>query len=148
MNISKSGQTDEKLKIQSSNEIPSQNIKKSKYDLRDRLLIFIKNILFICRRLPKIPECESIRRQLVRSASSIGANYEEADGALSRKDFVNKVGISRKEAKETRYWLSVIHGDFCDTTETMRLIQESEEIIKILSAIIRNTKKHIEIYGH
>jgi four helix bundle protein len=106
------------------------------YDLRERLLIFSKRILQICKTLPKIPECEGIRKQLGDAATSIGANYEEADGALTKKDFVNKVGISRKEAKETRYWLRVISGTYIDEKEIFADIKESEEIINILSAIL------------
>jgi four helix bundle protein len=86
--------------------------------------------------LPKIPECEGIRRQLSNSGTSIGANFEEADGALTRKDFVNKAGIARKEAKETRYWLMIINGYYLNGLETD--IQACEEIINILSAILIN----------
>jgi len=101
--------------------------------------MFAKRTLKICRMLPKVPECEGIRRQLADAGTGIGANYEEADGALTRKDFINKVGISRKEAKETKYWLKVIAGDFIDQEELMSDIRESEEIINILSAILKNS---------
>jgi len=106
------------------------------YDLEERLLGFAKRILQICRTLPKIPECEGIRRQLSRSSTSIGANYREADGALTKKDFINKVGISRKEAKETKYWLRIISGTYMREKELVLEIKEIEEIIKILSAML------------
>jgi len=109
------------------------------YDLRERLVIFSKRILEICKMLPKIPECEGIRRQLVDAATSIGANFEEADAALTKKDFVNKAGISQKEAKETRYWLRVISGTYVDGNEVLLDIRESEEIINILSSILRKS---------
>jgi four helix bundle protein len=109
------------------------------YDLRERLLIFSKRILKICKMLPKVPECEGIRKQLSDAGTSVGANFEEADGALTKKDFINKTGISRKEAKETRYWLRVISGTFIDEKELAGDIRESEEIINILSAILRKS---------
>lgn len=119
-----------KMEIQEGNKV---------YDLRERLLIFSKRILKICRMLPKIPECEGIRKQLADAATSAGANFEEADGTLTKKDFVNKVGISRKEAKETRYWLRVISGTYIDEKDISADIRESEEIINILSAILRKS---------
>ncbi|MGB9613592.1 MAG: four helix bundle protein [Candidatus Margulisiibacteriota bacterium] len=109
------------------------------YDLRERLLIFAKRILQICKMLPRIPECEGIRRQLADAGTSIGANFEEADGALTKKDFINRVGISRKEAKETRFWLRTISGTFVDEKELSADIRESEEIISILSSMLRKS---------
>ena len=76
------------------------------------------------------------RRQLINAATSIGANFEEADGALTKKDFINKLSISRKEAKETRYWLKVINGTCSNDMDLTSEIQEIEEIISILSAIL------------
>ncbi|KPJ65368.1 hypothetical protein AMJ44_10425 [candidate division WOR-1 bacterium DG_54_3] len=96
-------------------------------------------MLKIFRMLPKIPECEGIRRQLADAGTSIGANFEEADGALSKKDFINKVGIARKEAKETRFWLRTISGVFIDERDLVADIKESEEIINILSSILRKS---------
>lgn len=108
------------------------------YDLSKRLLLFSRNILVLCKNFPKSSECIDIKRQLIRSATSIGANFEEADGAFSRRDFINKVCISRKEAKETRYWLLLVSGNFVNEALVVHYIAESEELIKILSAIIRN----------
>jgi len=93
-------------------------------------------MLEICKMLPHYPECARIRGQLGGAGTSVGANYEEADGALIKKDFVNKVGISRKEAKETRYFLRTISGTYLDLSEIAADIRESEEIINILSSII------------
>src|SRR3990167_3279376 len=98
------------IKIQNPEQIPSpkSQIKPEVYDLRERLLIYARRILAICKMLPRLPECEEIRKQLASAGTSIGANFEEADGALTKKDFINKVGISRKEAKENKYWLIVV----------------------------------------
>ena len=104
------------LKLQNSKQIidhKSQNL-SYKYDLRERLLTYSKRILMICKMLPKISECEEIRRQLVAVGTSVGANFEEADGALTKKDFINKTGISRKEAKESKYWLRLISGIYIE----------------------------------
>ena len=68
----------------------------------------------------------------------IGANFEEADGTLTKKDFINKTGIARKEAKETRYWLLVISGTYIDSNSIAVDVRESEEIINILSSILIN----------
>ncbi len=108
-------------------------------DLRERLLRFAKRILQICRLLPRLPECEGIRKQLGNAGTSVGANFEEADGALTKKDFINKAGVARKEAKETRYWLRVISGEYLQEGKLTDDIRESEEIINILSAILRKS---------
>ena len=126
------------IKIQNNYQIPNKKSQRV-YDLRERLLRFSKRILEICKMLPRIPECEGIRKQLSNAGTSIGANYEEADGALTKKDFINKAGISRKEAKETRYWLKVIDNVYIDEKEIISDIRESEEIINILSAILINS---------
>ncbi len=125
------------IKIQNKSQYQNPKL-KNHYNLRERLLRFARRVLQICKSLPKIQECEGIRRQLADAGTSIGANFEEADGALTKKDFVNKVGISRKEAKETRYWLKSIDGIFLKEGCLAADIKESEEIISILSAILIN----------
>jgi len=74
--------------------------------------------------------------QLVRSSGSIGANYIEAQEALSKKDFAMRVKISRKEAKESRYWLTLLEVPTGKSEEHERLLRESTELLKILSSII------------
>jgi four helix bundle protein len=127
-----------KFKIQ--NRFQMQYFKRREndkiFDLRERLLIFTKRIFQICKMLLKTPECDKIRKQLSGAGSAIGANYEEADGAIIKKDFINKVAIARKEAKETRYWLRVIKGVFIEEIEIRKDIKETEEIINILSSIL------------
>ncbi len=104
---------------------------KKPYDLRERLLIFAKRMLEICKMLPPSPEYAGIRLQLGGAGTSIVANYEEADGSLTKKDFVNKVGIFRKEAKEFIFFLRVISGTYLNAKELSNDIRESEEIISI-----------------
>lgn len=133
------GTSNFKIQLEAMNiNIESKNGQKV-YDLRERLLIFAKRILQICKNLPKTPECQGIRKQLADADTSVGANFEEADGTLTKKDFINKVGISRKEAKETRYWLKVISGTYLDEKTVIADIRESEEIINILSSILRKS---------
>lgn len=109
------------------------------YDLKERLLLFAKRILEICKMLPSYPECARIRGQLGGAGTSIGANYVEADGAITKKDFVNKVVIARKEAKETRFFLRTISGTYLEPELLVEDIRESEEIINILSSIINKS---------
>lgn len=105
-----------------------------KYNLRERLFIFGKRALQICREIPNKPEYEGIKKQLANSGTSIGANFEEADGSITKKDFVSKVSIARKEAQETKYWLKIV---LCETEMNLNKdIQEAQEIINILSVIL------------
>ncbi|KKU70112.1 MAG: hypothetical protein UX94_C0011G0040 [Parcubacteria group bacterium GW2011_GWA2_47_21] len=78
------------------------------YDLEERTLEFAKNIRILVRRLPKNISNYEDAKQLVRSSGSIGANYREASESLGKKDFAIKIRISRKEPKETIYWLNLI----------------------------------------
>ena len=79
--------------------------------------------------------------QIVRAGTSIGANYCEADNAESRQDFIHKIGICKKEAKETRYWVHIIANANPGLKEKARpLWQEASELLYIFNTIIRNTK--------
>lgn len=112
-----------------------------KYDLEERTLAFAKRIIGLCRALPKNTIDFELTKQLVRAGSSIGANYREANGAASKKDFDNKIRISLKEAKETHYWLQLIienNSEFQKRTEI--LLQESLELIKIFSSISQKVR--------
>ena len=117
----------------------------SKFDIKDRSLEFAVRAARFIDKLPRKQSALEYGKQLIRSSASIGANIEEADGALSKKDFVNKIGISRREAKESGYWLQLIKkvelvGQGEDQ-ELDWLINESNELKLILSAIINSTNK-------
>ncbi|PIU63368.1 MAG: four helix bundle protein [Armatimonadetes bacterium CG07_land_8_20_14_0_80_40_9] len=114
---------------------------KKIYNLRDRTFKFAQRILEIVGKLPKRAECEVIRYQLTKSGTSIGANIEEVDGSLTKKDFINKMCIARKEAKETKYWLRLIEGKYMDIDVISSDIREAEEIINILSSIISKSRE-------
>jgi four helix bundle protein len=79
--------------------------------------------------------------QLAKAATSVGANVEEADGAESRRDFIHKLSIARKEARETRYWLRIVRASV-PHEEWVLLQGESEEIARIISAIIGSAKRN------
>jgi four helix bundle protein len=109
-----------------------------KYDLEDRTLIFAKDVVSLCKLIPKNSISLPIISQLIRSATSIGANYREANGASSKKDFMSKIYICKKESKETKYWLILLVETVDD--EKLRekckiLEQESLELILIFSKI-------------
>lgn len=121
---------------------------KKKFDIKDRTLGFAARVALFVDKLPKKQSAIEYGKQLIRASASIGANLEEADGALSNKDFLNKIGISRKEAKESRYWLQLIKrvgltSDIETGKELDWLIDESEELKLILSSIINKTKLRI-----
>jgi four helix bundle protein len=86
--------------------------------------------------LPRTIANTETGKQLIRSAGSIGANYIEANEALGKKDFVMRVRIARKEAKETRYWLELVECSDVLVAKQKTLIQEATELLKIMSAII------------
>lgn len=116
-----------------------------KHDIYKRVFDFVVKVVNFCEKLAKSFSGRIIAKQLIRSATSIGANLEEADGATSKKDFINKMGISRKEAQETRYWLNLIKAaqvlhDTQNLKELEVICAESDEIAKILSSIINKTR--------
>jgi four helix bundle protein len=112
-----------------------------RFDLEERTFKFAKAVIGFSRILPKsIPNAELVK-QLVRSSGSVGANYIEANEALSKKDFTLRVKICRKEAKESRYWLMLIEADGEETDKRKNLlINEATELMKIFGSIIEKVK--------
>ncbi len=111
------------------------------YDLRERtFLLSVKAIQWV-RTLPRDLGTQIAAKQFLESATSIGANIEEADGADTPKDRVYKWTLSRKEAREARYWNRVIRAANADSEEGRVLEQECSELVNILSALI-NKGKH------
>jgi len=112
------------------------------YDLEDRTLLFAKKIRAFVKKLPKsISNTEDIK-QLVRASGSVGANYIEANESLSKKDFIMRIKISRKESKENRYWLKLVDTHDNQKLEKNRnsLINEATELMKIFGAILQKSK--------
>jgi four helix bundle protein len=121
---------------QITNEINSKGTGKHNFDLEERTLEFAKAIIRFCKKLPHNLINKEIISQLIRSSGSVGANYREANDALSKKDFHHRIKITRKEAKESYFWLQLIeeaNPDF--VSDTKILLQESLELRKIFSTI-------------
>ncbi len=112
------------------------------YDLEDRTLTFSKNVRTFVKKLPKTLSNLEDGKQLVRSAGSVGANYIEANEALSKKDFMMRIKICRKEAKESRYWLKLIDTVGREDLEEdrIKLIREATELMNIFGAILRKSE--------
>lgn len=114
---------------------------KKKFDIHDRIFHFVIRVLRLIKALPKTFENKALIEQLIRSATSIGANDQEADGVSSKKDFIHCYTVVRKESKETLYWLRLlaeINNGY--KAKMTLLLQENNEIIKIVSSILRNAK--------
>ena len=107
------------------------------YNLQERTIVFSRDIRDFINNLPKTITNIEIGRQMMRSAGSIGANYIEADEALSKKDFIMRIKICRKEAKESRHWLELSITSNENTELNSRLIDECTQLIKIFSTIIK-----------
>jgi len=113
------------------------------YDLEERTKNFARDCRYFVNKLPKtLSNIEDIR-QLVRSSGSIAANYIEANEALSKKDFIMRVKICKKESKETCLWLRLIDvaGDLELEKQRQQIFEESFQLMKIFGAIIEKTKK-------
>ena len=112
------------------------------YDLEDRTLKFAIRVRKFLRKLPKTVSNIEDGKQVIRSSGSIGANYIEANEALSKKDFIHRIKISRKEAKESSYWLKIIiaNNDERFAPAGNELIQEADELKKIFSTILEKCK--------
>lgn len=112
------------------------------YDLEERTFLFAKDCRNYIRSLSKTTSNIEDGKQLIRSSDSVGANYIEANEKLGEKDLVFRLKISRKEAKESKYWLRLLHELNPDQRSASdSLIFEIEELRKILSAIITKTTK-------
>jgi len=112
------------------------------YDLEDRPFIFAKHVREFAKQIPKIVANIEDSKQVVRASGSVGANYIEANESLSKKDFVMRIKICRKEAKESRYWLRLIDPGQNATVQKSQanLIREATELTSIFGAILRKSE--------
>jgi four helix bundle protein len=110
-------------------------------ELKERLFRFAVDVLKMLGKLKGGKEIDVIKYQLSKSATSSGANYEESQAAVSKADFINKVGISLKEMRESNYWLRIVHKLFPKTENIIYLVGESEELSKILASILLKARK-------
>ena len=109
------------------------------YDLEERTLQFAKRVRKFVKQLPKSPTNLKDGDQLIKSSGSAGANYIEANEALGDKDFIYRIKISKKESKESRFWLRLVdtNDDENLSKEQSALIQEATELMNIFGSIIR-----------
>jgi len=131
-----------KFQDTSNNQIPKNQISNRKiFDLEARTLKFSKLVLGFLSTLPKTQNNFKLSDQLIRSATSIGANYIEANDSLGKKDFLMRLKVSRKEAKETIYWLHILlEVNHSSSDKIVLLIKEAQELKSILSKIIINSR--------
>lgn len=129
-----------------SNKIPKPNEKKSSnhsYDLEERTAVFSENIVQFCKEIPDTTINRPMIHQLIKSGTSVGANYCEADDAETKKDFVHKIGLCKKEARETKHWLRVlVVSEPKLKNEAKVLWQEAKELNLIFNSIIHSSKKN------
>lgn len=114
----------------------------NKFDLEERTAIFGENVIKFAKKMTKNTITIPIITQLVKAGTSIGANYCEADGAESKKDFEHKIGICKKEAKEVKHWLRMTATAVSELKEEARkLWKEAQELVLIFSSSISTSKK-------
>jgi len=115
-------------------------ISTKQYDLEDRTFKFAQDIRLFVKQLPKIQSNLEDIKQLIRSSGSIAANYIEANEAISKKDFLMRIKIARKEAKESRLWLRLlIVEDPALSRQRDAFVKEAGELMMILSSIMRKS---------
>ena len=126
----------------SETNLNNQNPKRKHYDLEDRTFEFARRARAFVKRLPRNSANIEDGRQLIRSSGSVGANYIEANESLGKKDFLMRLRISRKESKESRYWLRLVDmgNDAELENERVALVQESTELMNIFGSILRKSE--------
>lgn len=119
----------------------TKNQNSKQYDLEERTLEFAMRSVKFFKESPKTVANGEIGKQLIRAATSVGANYIEANEALSKKDFLMRIKICRKEAKESGYWLKLIEANNPDLrNEQELLLKESIELMKIFGSILTKSQ--------
>ncbi|MBI2036706.1 four helix bundle protein [Candidatus Microgenomates bacterium] len=115
-----------------------------KYDIHKRIYNFIVSVIKLVNSLPKTTSNLVIVGQILRSVTSMGANDQEADGTLTKKDFLHCFTIVRKESKETNFWLLLISDTNLPLikTKALEILSEGQEIVAIISSIINKTRNY------
>jgi four helix bundle protein len=109
---------------------------KKQFDLEERTATFGENVIKLCRTIKQDAITKSIISQVVRSSTSVGANYCEANGASSRKDFRNKIFICKKEAQETKHWMRLLAAAAPEQKDETRILwKEAQELSLIFGKI-------------
>ncbi len=114
----------------------------NKYDLEERTTIFSENIISLSKQIYKSEISKPLINQLLRSATSVGANYCEANGASSKKDFRHKISLCKKEIQESKYWLRLLKNyDKKFINEISKLWEEAQELTLIFQKIFTTVSK-------
>lgn len=114
---------------------------KEPQEIKERTFCFALNTIKICLEIDKREKLQVITKQLMRSASSVGANVREARNAESKNDFIHKLSVALKECDETNYWISLlIELSITEKEKLKKLFVESDEIMRVLSSIILKSK--------
>jgi len=118
---------------------------QNRKNLKDRTKLFALRIIRMYSSMPKSTEAKILGTQVLRSGTSVGANYREASQGRSKAEFVAKMGDCLKELEETTYWFELlIEGGILSKNKLSGLIQESKELTAIFVTIIKNTKNGIK----
>ena len=119
-----------------------KNKNTKEYDLEERTFEFAKRVRAFCQKVPKSLANVEDTKQLIKASGSVGANYIEANESLGKKDILMRIKISRKEAKESGYWLRLLDIDHGKELESERvsLVEEASELMKIFGSIIEKSK--------
>ena len=114
----------------------------NEYNITDRCFKFAVRIVKLCRFLEKQDRVSrTLANQLLRSGTSVGANVEEAQAGQSKPDFISKMSISRKEARETLYWLRLLkESDSVESDKLSEILKEADELVRILTAIVKSAQ--------
>ncbi len=117
-------------------------VTKNKFDLEERTAKLGENIIDLCKKISQDSISKPIINQLIRAGTSIGANYMEANGASSKKDFKNKIFICKKEAQETKHWLRMVNRYIPElNTEIKKLWVETQELTMIFQKITNSLSR-------
>ena len=110
--------------------------------ITERSFQFAVRIVQLCRYLEQLDRVsKTLANQLLRSGTSIGANVEEAQAGQSKADFTAKMSIARKEARETLYWLKLLHvSKIVSETQLTEIMKESDELVRILTSIVKSAQ--------
>ncbi|HEX7232169.1 MAG TPA: four helix bundle protein [Candidatus Binatia bacterium] len=125
------------MRLRNGTDVPAKH-----YDLEDRTFAFANDVRAFVKKIPKtVANLEDIK-QIVRASGSVGANYIEANESLSKKDFIMRIKICRKEAKESCYWLRLIGPGEDEVLKKRQidLIKEATELTSIFGAILRKSQ--------
>ena len=113
--------------------------------LRDKAKQFAKDIVFLCREIKSKHKEAVLVNQLLRSATSIGANLHEAQYAQSKNDFISKLEIAQKECYETEYWLELLfETEYISKQQFESIYEDCIELIKLLTSIVKSSRKGVE----